>query len=215
MVQRRSPLATIEGLRLEERPVPLRIGSPGWIDWLEKNNRFRFECDFDAKFTAYKSNKGYWTAQRRYNGKLRHEYLGDSRHLTWEKLEQTAKKLNMGDSAYWNDKYPPPVLTALNNGRLPSLIKTDNYETVTSSSSLTQANPISPEALEELIKERDDYRDTIDALIGDCERYQKRIKELEARFTVEKRDRVLAALGVGKQSHLYQRIKQLLDLMLD
>jgi hypothetical protein len=215
MTQRRSPLATIEGLRLEEYPVPLRIGSPGWIDWLEKNNRFRFECDFDAKFTAYKSNKGYWTAQRRYNGKLRHEYLGDSRHLTWEKLEQTAKKLNMGDSAYWNDKYPSPVLTALNNGRSPSLIKTDNYETVTSSSSLTRTNPISQEELGDLIKERDDYRETVDALIGDCERYQKRIKELEARFTVEKRDRVLAALGVGKQSHLYQRIKHLLDEMLD
>jgi hypothetical protein len=214
MAQRRSPLATIEGLQVEEYPVPLRVGSPGWIDWLERNNRFRFECDFDAKFTAYKSNKGYWTAQRRYNGKLRHEYLGDSRHLTWEKLEQTAKKLNMGDSAYWNDKYPSPILNGQSDRRSLSLIE-PKYETVSSDSLRGGEETVINQSLSELIQERDDYRDTVDALLGDCERYQKRIKELEARFTVEKRDRVLAALGVGKQSHLYQRIKELLDQMLD
>ena len=214
MAQRRSPLATIEGLRLEEYPVPLRVGSPGWIDWLERNDRFRFECDYDAKFTAYKSNKGYWTAQRRYNGKLRHEYLGDSRHLTWEKLEQTAKKLNMGDSAYWNDKYPSPILDGHNGRRSPSLIE-PNYETVSNPSQQSGKDTVVNQSISELIQERDDYRDTFDALLADCERYQKRIKELEAKFTIEKRDRVLAALGVGKQSHLYQRIKQLLDQMLD
>jgi hypothetical protein len=213
MTNSKAPLANILGLHLPEYPVPIRIGSPGWINWLECNRKFRFECDYSAKFTAYKSDKGYWTAQRRYNGKLRHEYLGDSRHLDWDKLESVAKKLNMGDSAYWNDKYPSPVLTALNNGRSPSLIP-DNYETVAQPSLKTQAD-ISPEALDELIKERDDYRDTVDALIGDCERYQKRIKELEAKLTTEKRDQILAALGVGKQSDLYKRVKSLLEQVFD
>jgi len=59
--------------------------------------------------------------------------------------------------------------------------------------------------------ERDDYRDTVDALLSDCDRYLKRIKELEAKFTPEKRDRILAALGVGKQSPQYKRVRAELD----
>ncbi len=59
--------------------------------------------------------------------------------------------------------------------------------------------------------ERDDYRDTVDALLSDCDRYLKRIKELEAKFSPEKRDRILAALGVGKQSPQYKRVKAVLD----
>jgi hypothetical protein len=48
----------------------------------------------------------------------------------------------------------------------------------------------------------------------DCDRYLKRIKELEGRFTPEKRDRILAALGVGKQSAQYKRLKAVLDQMM-
>lgn len=61
-------------------------------------------------------------------------------------------------------------------------------------------------------QERDDYRDTVDALLEDCDRYLKRIKELE--LTPEKRDRILAALGVGKQSPQYKRVKGELDKLL-
>ncbi len=214
MAQRTSPLATIEGLHLEEYPVPIRIGSSAWTEWLERNNRFRFECDFNAKFTAYKSNKGYWTAQRRYNGKLRHEYLGDSRHLSWDKLAETARKLNMGDSAYWNEKYPSPILSGQNGKRSHSLIA-ENYETLNQTTPRLGDKTVANESMEELIQERDDYRDTVDALLGDCQRYQQRIKELEAKFTMEKRERILSALGVGKQSPLYQRVKLLLDEMLE
>jgi chromosome segregation ATPase len=62
--------------------------------------------------------------------------------------------------------------------------------------------------------ERDDYRDTVDALLSDCDRYLKRIKELEAKFTPETRDRILAELEVGKQSPLYKRVKALLDKLI-
>jgi hypothetical protein len=49
----------------------------------------------------------------------------------------------------------------------------------------------------------------------DCERYLKRIKELEGKLlTPEKRDRILAALGVGKQSSQYKRIKAALDQLM-
>lgn len=62
--------------------------------------------------------------------------------------------------------------------------------------------------------ERDDYRDTVDALLSDCDRYLKRIKELEAKLSPETRDRILAALGVGKQSPTYKRVKTLLDKLI-
>jgi hypothetical protein len=46
----------------------------------------------------------------------------------------------------------------------------------------------------------------------DCDRYLKRIKELEGKLlTPEKRDRILNALGVGKQSSQYKRLKAVLD----
>jgi 3-deoxy-D-arabino-heptulosonate 7-phosphate (DAHP) synthase class II len=50
-----------------------------------------------------------------------------------------------------------------------------------------------------------------DYLLGDCDRYLKRIKELEGRLSPEVRDRVLASLGVGKQSPQYKRVKAVLD----
>lgn len=59
--------------------------------------------------------------------------------------------------------------------------------------------------------ERDDYRDTVDALLSDCDRYRKRIKELEEKLSPQMRDRILAALGVGKQSPQYKRVKAVLD----
>jgi hypothetical protein len=49
----------------------------------------------------------------------------------------------------------------------------------------------------------------------DCDRYVKRIKELEGKLlTPEKRDGVLAAMGVGKQSPQYKRVKAVLDQMM-
>ena len=46
----------------------------------------------------------------------------------------------------------------------------------------------------------------------DCARYIKRIKELEGKLlTHSQRDRILAALGVGKQSPTYKRVKAVLD----
>jgi hypothetical protein len=55
----------------------------------------------------------------------------------------------------------------------------------------------------------------VDALLSDCDSYLKRIKELEGKLlNSEKRDRILAALGVGKQSPQYKRVKAVLDQMM-
>jgi hypothetical protein len=54
-------------------------------------------------------------------------------------------------------------------------------------------------------QERDDYAATVDELIKDHKRWQERA------LTPDKRDRILNALGVGKQAPLYKRIKVVLD----
>jgi predicted nucleic acid-binding Zn-ribbon protein len=53
--------------------------------------------------------------------------------------------------------------------------------------------------------ERDDYAATVDEFIKDYKRWQQKA------LTPEKRDRILNALGVGKQAPLYKRIKVVLD----
>jgi len=109
-----APLVTLDGLHDPTLPALMsipktrtQISKSGWLDWLERHDRFKFESP-SGKFTAYKSSKNYWTAQRRVHGKLRHEYLGASGDLTYHLLDQTAKKMNMPDSAYWRQKYPEP-----------------------------------------------------------------------------------------------------------
>jgi len=56
--------------------------------------------------------------------------------------------------------------------------------------------------------ERDDYAATVDEFIKDHKRSSQKA------LTPEKRDRILAALGVGKQSPQYKRVKAELDKLL-
>jgi len=57
-------------------------------------------------------------------------------------------------------------------------------------------------------QERDDYAATVDEFIKDHKRWQERA------LTPEKRDRILAALEVGKQSLQYKRVKAILDQLM-
>jgi hypothetical protein len=56
--------------------------------------------------------------------------------------------------------------------------------------------------------ERDDYADTLDWFDKQYKVWQERA------LTSEKRDRILAALGVGKQSPQYKRVKAILDQLM-
>ncbi|MBD0343321.1 MAG: hypothetical protein ICV55_10630 [Coleofasciculus sp. C3-bin4] len=62
--------------------------------------------------------------------------------------------------------------------------------------------------LAEVTAERDDYAATVDEFIKDHKRWQERA------LTPDKRDRILAALGVGKQSAQYKKVKAVLDQMM-
>ena len=61
---------------------------------------------------------------------------------------------------------------------------------------------------EALRQERDDYAATVDEFIKDHKRWQQKA------LTPEKRDRILNALGVGKQSPQYKRVKVELDKLM-
>jgi hypothetical protein len=63
--------------------------------------------------------------------------------------------------------------------------------------------------LAEVKTERDDYAATVDEFIKDHKRWQERA------LTPEKRSSILAALGVGKQSPQYKRVKAVLDQFID
>ncbi len=62
--------------------------------------------------------------------------------------------------------------------------------------------------LAEVKAERDDYAATVDEFVKDHKRWQERA------LTPEKRDRILAALGAGKQSALYKKVKAVLDQLM-
>jgi hypothetical protein len=62
--------------------------------------------------------------------------------------------------------------------------------------------------LAEVTTERDDYAATVDEFIKDHKRWQERA------LTPGKHDRILAELGVGKQSLQYKRLKAVLDQMM-
>jgi len=73
----------------------------------------------------------------------------------------------------------------------------------------------SEEELEQLKAELAECEAARNDFFDDCDRYVKRIKELEAKLlTEEKRDRILNALGVGKQSPQYKRVKVELDKLM-
>ncbi|HEY9596938.1 MAG TPA: hypothetical protein V6D33_04655 [Cyanophyceae cyanobacterium] len=73
--------------------------------------------------------------------------------------------------------------------------------------------------LAEVTAAKDDFFDSCDCAkrTSEADRYAKRIRELETQakaLSPEKRDRILAALGVGKQSPQYKRVKAALDQMM-
>ncbi len=89
----------------EQAEKPVWLDRAEWFEWLEleRTRRFCYPV-FDATvgyiagfMTVRKERRErggwYWIAYRRCGGKLRRVYLGASRGLTREKLEQVAKEL--------------------------------------------------------------------------------------------------------------------------
>jgi len=81
------------------------IGSPQWYEFLEmpSTKSFRYESG-SGTFTARKRPNGTWNAYRKLFGKLRQEYLGLSKSLSPERLEEIAARLAQSDMEYWTTK---------------------------------------------------------------------------------------------------------------
>ena len=91
-----------DGLHIGSRVMP--IGSDEWLNWLEANKSFRFECPYHlqiqggftrvdtANFSAIKQGN-YWQAHKKVKGKLRREHLGKAEILTYELMCETAYRI--------------------------------------------------------------------------------------------------------------------------
>ena len=83
----------------DEQAQLIKLGSKRWFEWLEleATRSFAFE-GYQGHFTARKENKQrgseYWYAYRWLNGKTKKVYLGASRNLTYDKLNEAAAKLS-------------------------------------------------------------------------------------------------------------------------
>lgn len=96
------------GLHLPDKVI--EIGSTEWLEWLNANKSFRFECPHNteiqegivriatATFTGIKQGK-YWQAHKKVKGQLRRDYLGKPEELTYETLRETAYRIC--SEQYW------------------------------------------------------------------------------------------------------------------
>lgn len=58
-------------------------------EWLYENKSFRYECDIGS-VSVIRDSKGYWTASKKVDGKLRRKRLGTQEKITAESLRKTA-----------------------------------------------------------------------------------------------------------------------------
>lgn len=94
-----------EGIHDTNYPSVITPDSETWFNWLEQHKSFRFcENTYDGlyrskRFTANKDSKGYWTASRKIDGRLKRKRLGLSYQLTYNKIIEVATLLRNNDLA--------------------------------------------------------------------------------------------------------------------
>ena len=87
-------------------PESISIGSDAWFTWLTQNKSFRYHPSSDgynyprADITVRNRTKDYWYAYRKVNGVQRTYYLGKTKDLDFEKLQQAVDELSLSDSQY-------------------------------------------------------------------------------------------------------------------
>ncbi len=76
-------------------PTPIPIGSILWFEWLSNAKKFSFKHPTEGFVAQHeiRRNHLYWYAYKRRNGKLYKAYLGKTKELTLERLQQVADLL--------------------------------------------------------------------------------------------------------------------------
>jgi len=195
MANHSCPTVKHDGLHDDSLPAVLKIpdsyqdmkGS-GWEEWLMNHRKFRFDT-IAGTFSAYKS-QGYWKAQRRVNGKLRGQHLGQSHDLIFSKLDTIARKLALRPANYEKAKIHPSRYGSEELAELQSHKKDE-------------------------IKHRhgcksiEDYQLCIDQHLEDKQRMRDRIRELEQReLTPQKCDRILNYVGLSRGGIHYLMLEE-------
>ncbi|MGB3651096.1 MAG: hypothetical protein WBA41_07775 [Rivularia sp. (in: cyanobacteria)] len=91
---------------------PILIGSDEWYEFLSTESAFKFSPNQSGSFyklpitvrSDRKKNSVYWRAYRKWNSKLRQEYIGVSENVTYERLIEVSGKLSLSDREYWTIK---------------------------------------------------------------------------------------------------------------
>jgi hypothetical protein len=73
--------------------LPLTPDSPAWFDWLATFSSFRFVGQQGRLSTYRNKGRSCWMAYRRIHGRRYEHALGSTDHLTIDRLEQMAAKL--------------------------------------------------------------------------------------------------------------------------
>jgi hypothetical protein len=229
MKTEQAPLVTFDGLIDPALPAAMQIPKTraempksGWLDWLERHDRFKLELP-GGKFTAYKSAKGYWSAQRRVERKLRHEYLGSSSDLTYEVLDQTARKMNLGSSAYLQEKYPGSRAEQKSNVQSHNDTRYETESEVTSqtqeeisftedSAGLKKAIALALAEVEELqVKRKQDLDFSHVRAVGLSAEIEKLETKLQLPALEEIRNRILLRQPPAKRRELKKLLDQFVD----
>ena len=84
----------------------ISLGSDAWFTWLTQNKSFRYHPSSEgynyprADITVRNRTKDYWYAYRKVNAVQRTYYLGKTKDLDYEKLQQAVDELSLSDAQY-------------------------------------------------------------------------------------------------------------------
>jgi hypothetical protein len=84
----------------------IHLGTDEWVDWCRKNKGFRFKPEQTSKHMLIHTvlvrnrNGAYWYACRKVNGTQWSIYVGKTKDIYYEKLQETAEILSLGETEY-------------------------------------------------------------------------------------------------------------------
>lgn len=84
----------------------ISMGTEEWIAFCRKEKAFRFIPEQISKYSLIQEilirnrNGAYWYAYRKVNNKQRAIYIGKPKDICWEKLQEAAEILSLGETEY-------------------------------------------------------------------------------------------------------------------
>lgn len=92
---------------------PILIGTDEWYEFLSTGSAFKFSPNqsgsvyrlpITVRSDRNSRDNSYWRAYRKWNSKLRQEYIGVNENVTYGRLIEVCEKLSLSDCEYWTSK---------------------------------------------------------------------------------------------------------------